>query len=70
MHRGRRCHVWERRMRLVVTVMVHQGGMAGIAGEGGGQVGEGREADTTWPYYLAPSTTTHPITPFVEPTTR
>ena len=59
-------------MRLVVmVVLVHQGGMAGIAGEGGGQVGEGREAGTTWPSdNLAPSPTTHPITPLVEPTPR
>ena len=56
---------------MVMVVLVHQGGMAGIAGEGGGQVGEWREAGTTWPSYnLAPAPTTHPITPLVEPTPR
>ena len=55
-------------MRLVVMVLLHQGGMAGIAREGW-QVGKWREAGTTWPY-LAPAPATHPITPFVEPTTR
>ena len=53
----------------MVMVLLHQGGMAGIAGEGW-QVGEWREACTTWPY-LAPAPATHPISPFVEtPTTR
>ena len=50
----------------MVMVLLHQGGMAGIAREGW-QVGEWREAGTTWPY-LAPSPATHPVTPFVEPT--